>query len=165
MSVFADYAPDDQRVLLRAISAAAVLVSAASLGSKADTASEGFAAAEYVLDSAEANVGNTLVSSVIMALRDRAADEVAFPDYVTLATAPNTADRAREALGAVAGLLDRRTTPEEGAGYKEWLMGVARASAGGSLEDKGFLGFGGVPVNDAERAAIAEVASLLGRAA
>jgi len=40
---------------------------------------------------------------------------------------------------------------------------VARASAQGAIEDKGFLGRGGVQVNDAERAAIAEVGRLLGR--
>ncbi len=39
MSVFADYTPDEQRVLLRAINAAAVLVSTASPSSGADTAS------------------------------------------------------------------------------------------------------------------------------
>lgn len=165
MSVYADYAPDEQRVLLRAINAAAVLVSTASPSSGADTASEGFASAEYVLDSLETNIGNTLVSSVILALRERADDEDdAFPDYVRVAKAPDAADQARARLTAVASLLDTRTTADEAAGYKDWLVGVARASAGASLEDKGFLGFGGTPVNDAERAAVAEVARLLGRA-
>jgi hypothetical protein len=164
MSIFADYTPDEQRVLLRAINAAAVLVSAASPSSGADTASEGFASAEYVLASLEAYIGNTLVSSVIVALRDRVADEVAFPDYVKVARSTDAADQARDALVAVAGLLDARATPDEAAGYKDWLLGVARASAEASLEDKGFLGFGGTPVNEAERAAVAEVARLLGRA-
>lgn len=164
MSVFADYSPDEQRVLLRAINAASVLVSTASPSSGADTASEGFAAAEYVLASLEANIGNSLVSSVILALRDRLDDDdAAFPDYVRAARASDAADQARASLAAVATLLDARTTPEEAAGYKDWLLGVARASAGASLEDKGFLGRGGTPVNDAERVAIAEVARLLGR--
>ena len=163
MSVYADYDPDQQRVPLRAISAAAVLVSTASPGSKADTVSEGFASAEYVLYSLEANIGNTLVSSVIMAIRDRLAAEEPFPDYAQVADAPDAAEQARTALGAVATLLDTRTTPEEAAGYKDWLVHIARASAQGALEDKGFLGRGGVQVNDAERAAIAEVARLLGR--
>lgn len=163
MSLYADYEPDQQRVLLRAISAAAVLVSTASPGSKADTVSEGFASAEYVLDNLEANIGNTLVSSVIMAIRDRLAAEEPFPDYAQVADAPDAANEARAALTMVATLLNTRTTPEEAAGYKDWLIGVAQASAGGALEDKGFLGRGGVQVNDAERAAIAEVARLLGR--
>jgi len=163
MSLYADYDPDQQRVLVRAISSAAVLVSTASPGPKADTVSEGFASAEYVLDSLEANIGNTLVSSVIIAIRDRLAAEQPFPDYTQVAAAPDAADQARAALTAVATLLDTRATPEEAAGYKDWLVGVAQASAQGAIEDKGFLGRGGVQVNDAERAAIGEVARLLGR--
>jgi hypothetical protein len=163
VSIYADYEPDQQRVLLRAIGAAAVLVSTASPGPMADTVSEGFAAAEYVLGSLEANIGNTLVTSVILAIRDRIAAEEPFPDYAQVATAPDAVDQARAALTAVAALLDARATPEEAAGYKDWLVRVAQASAQGALEDKGFLGRGGVRVNDAERAAIAEVARLLGR--
>jgi hypothetical protein len=163
VSVYADYDPDQQQVLVRAISAAAVLVSTASPGPRADTASEGFAAAEYVLDSLEANIGNTLVSSVIMAIRARLAAEQPFPDYTVVATAADAADQARAALVAVAALLDTRATPEEAVGYKDWLVDVARASAQGALEDKGFLGRGGVQVNDSERAALVEVAELLGR--
>ena len=98
MSLYADYEPDAQRVLVRAISAAAVLVTTASPGSKADTVSEGFAAAEYVLDSLEANIGNTLVSSVIIAIRDRLAAEGPFPDYTEVASAPDAANQARAAL-------------------------------------------------------------------
>ena len=165
MSLYADYDPDQQRVLVRAISAAAVLVTTSSPGPRADTVSEGFASAEYVLDSLEANIGNTLVSSVIIAIRDRLAAEEPFPDYTEVASAPDAADQARARLTAVATLLDTRTTPEEAAGYKDWLVGVARASAAGALEDKGFLGRGGVQVNEAARAAIAEVARLLGRSA
>ena len=163
MSLYADYEPEQQRVLVRAISAAAVLVTTASPGSKADTVSEGFAAAEYVLDSLEANIGNTLVSSVIIAIRDRLTAEEPVPDYTEVASAPDAANQARAALTMVATLLNTRTTPEEAAGYKDWLIGVARASAAGAIEDKGFLGRGGVQVNDAERAAIEEVGRLLGR--
>jgi len=164
MSVYADDTPDEQRVLARAIRAAAVLVSTASPGPQADTVSEGFASAEYVLGSLEAHIGNTLVSSTIMAIKDRLdKDEEPFADYVELATASDAAEQARAALTAVATLLDSRTTPQEAAGYKDWLIGVAQASAQGAIEDKGFLGRGGVQVNHAEREAIAEVGRLLGR--
>ena len=162
MSILTDYSPDEQRVLTRSIGAAAMLVSAASPGPKADTVNEGFAAASYVLDSLEANIGNTLISSVIVTLRDRAAADEAFPDYVRLATAPDAGDQARAALSAVATLLDTRSTPQEAAGYKDWLLRIAHASAEAAREDTGFLGRGGTLVNDAERAAIDEVARLLG---
>ena len=44
-------------------------------------------------------------------------------------------------------------------------MTVAEVTAKGALEDRGFLGFGGVQVNDAERAAIADVSRILGLSA
>jgi len=162
MSVYADYTSDQQRLLIQAIAAAAIVVSAASPGSKADTVSEGFAAASYVLDSLDAHVGNTLVTSIIVAIRDRLAAEEAFPDYVKVATAPDAASRARGLLTSVADLVDAHAPAEEAIGFKQWLVHVANVTANGAVEDRGFLGFGGVQVNDAERAAIAEVGRLLG---
>jgi hypothetical protein len=162
MSVYSDYAPDEQRVLTQAISAAAVMVSVASPGPKADTVDEGYAAAGYVLDSLEAYVANTLVSSVILALKDRVAADQPFPDYVEVAREAGAGTRARGRLEAVAALLATRTTAEEAEGYKRWLVAIAGATAQGAREDRGFLGHGGVQVNEAERAAIAEVGRLLG---
>jgi len=165
VSIINDYGPDEQRLLTRSIGAAAVLVSVASPGPRADAVSEGFAAASYVLDSLEANIGNSLISSVIMALRHRADSDEPFPDYVSLATAPDAADQARTVLSAVSTLLDERATAEEAAGYKDWLVRIAQVSAEAAREDTGFLGRGGTLVNDAERAAIDEVARLLGKQA
>ncbi len=162
MTVYAEFTAEEQRLLTQSIAAAATVVSVASPGSKADLVSEGFAAAEFVLDSLRTHVDNPLVSSVIVAIKDRIAADQPFPDYTDVARAEDAGVRARATLEAVADLLDSRATAEEAAGYKRWLLDVADATAKGALEDKGFLGFGGVQVNDAERAAIAEVAQLLG---
>ncbi len=162
MTVYAEFTAEEQRLLTQSIAAAATVVSVASPGSRADLVSEGFAAAEFVLDSLRTHVDNTLVSSVIVAIKDRIAADQPFPDYTEVAKAEDAGARARAILVAVAGLLDSRATADEAAGYKRWLLEVADATARGALEDKGFLGFGGVQVNDAERAAIAEVGHLLG---
>ena len=45
MTIYADYPPDAQRLLIQAIAAAAIVVSTASPGPNADTVTEGFAAA------------------------------------------------------------------------------------------------------------------------
>ena len=71
MSVYADYTPEEQQVLLRSLQAAAVAISAASLGRKVETASEGFAAASYITDRSAAQVDNTLIGSVQFALDER----------------------------------------------------------------------------------------------
>ena len=79
-----------------------------------------------------------------------------------MATSPDAASRARGILESVADLVDARAPADEATGYKRWLVQVADVTANGAVEDRGFLGFGGVQVNDAERAAIADVSRLLG---
>jgi hypothetical protein len=164
MTVIADLTPDEQRLLISSLDAAAIVVSAASPGRAEETASEGFAVAKSILDSQAAYVANPLVSSTILDVKRRVDAEVPFPDYVALASAPGAYDRATAILREVVAFLDAKATPEEAVGYKAWLMGIAQAAAEAGREDQGFLGRGGVMVNDAERAALAEVSSLLGLA-
>ena len=64
-------------------------------------------------------------------------------------------------LRAVVELLDAKAAPEEAAGYKAWLYRLAEVTAEAGKEDQGFLGMGGVLVNEAERAALAEIAEVL----
>jgi hypothetical protein len=68
--------------------------------------------------------------------------------------------RAVEELRAVARLLDAKA-PAEGPGFKAWLQHVARKAAEAGVEG-GFLGFGGVPVSDAEKATLEEISMALG---
>jgi hypothetical protein len=57
-------------------------------------------------------------------------------------------------------LLNRKA-PGEAEGVKRWLLGTAQQAAEAAREG-GFLGIGGVKVSDAEKAALAEVAQVLG---
>jgi hypothetical protein len=60
-------------------------------------------------------------------------------------------------------LLDAKAAPDEAAGYKRWLLQIATAAAEAGKEDqKGLFGRGGVMVNDAERAALDDIAGILG---
>ena len=162
MSVFADYSPEEQQVLLRSLQAAAVAISAASLGRKAETASEGFAAASFITERTAAQLDNTLIGSVQFALDERARSGQPFPDYVKVATAPDAGPQALETLHQVAALLATKSTPAEADGYKEWLMEIAARTTEGGKEGGNFFGRGAVLVNDAERAALAAVAEALG---
>ena len=162
MTVIADYTEEEQQLLRSAVEAAAVAISAASPGRKEETVSEGFAAADFVLKSQPAYVGNTLVTSILVELQERIKDERPFPDYVDVASAPGALDESMVVLGRVVKLLDAKAAPEEAEGYKRWLLDIARAVAEAGKEDQGFLGRGGVMVNDAERTALAAVAAALG---
>jgi len=162
MSVYSEYTADEQLLLRASHEAAAVAVSAASPGRKEETVSEGYAAASYVLDSRAAYVANPLVSSVIIELEARVRADQPFPDYLKVASAPGARQRAIDTLRSVVALLDAKATPEEAAGYKTWLQRIASTTADAGKEDQGFLGMGGVRVNDAEREALREIGEVLG---
>lgn len=162
MTLIGEFEPADQLLLMQALEAAAVLISTASLGRKEETASEGFAMANYVLESASDNIAHPLLASIIKALEDRAAGGAAFPDYGKVVTAPGAHDRALGVVRSAIAAVDAGATPDEASAYRAWLLGIATAVAQAGKEDQGFLGRGGVMVNDAERAALAELAGLLG---
>ena len=162
MTVYQDLTTDEQRVLSRSLRAAAVFISAASPGRATETASEGFAVAELILDSQAEWVANPLVSSTILELKGRLDGDERFPDYVAAASAPGASEEAEEALRAVVALLDEKSTSEEAAGFKAWLLRIAETAATAGKEDQGFRGTGGVLVNDAEREALRRLADLLG---
>lgn len=164
MSLFTDYTPDEQRLLLRGLQAAAVAISAASLGRKTETISEGFAAASLIMERSDATVANPLITSVQFALDQRAKSGESFPNYEKAASAPNAKTDAIETLRQVAALVDAKAPADEALGYKRWLLEIAQRTAEAGKEGGNFFGRGAVLVNDAERNALAEVAQVLGLA-
>jgi hypothetical protein len=84
------------------------------------------------------------------------------PNYVEVASRPDAGDWANRVLADVVAILDAKATADEAAGYKAWLLEIATTTAAAGKEDQGFLGRGGVAINDAERAAIKAVAEVLG---
>jgi len=64
-------------------------------------------------------------------------------------------------LEKTAEILDNKTTADESAGFKKWVLDVAEAVANASKEG-GFLGFGGsVQVSEKEKSALATIKQCL----
>ena len=164
MTTLTDYTPDEQQLLLRSLQAAAVAVSAASLGRKTETVSEGFAAASFIMARSQATVDNTLITSIQFALDERAKADQPFPSFEKAAAAPDAEADAMETLRQVDALLAAKSTPDEAQGFKQWLMEIAQRTAAAGKEGGNFFGRGAVQVNDAERAALAQIAQVLGAA-
>jgi len=162
MSVYGELSDDERRLLRASLEAAAVAISAASPGRSEETASEGFAAASFVLERRADYVDSRLITSVIADIEARVRTEQPFPDFVKVASASGALEWAMQTLRSVVALLDARATAEEAAGYKSWLMRLASTVAAAGKEDQGFLGRGGVQINDAEWAALQAVADVLG---
>lgn len=161
MSLFTDYTPDEQQLLLRGLQAAAVAISAASLGRKTETFSEGFAAASLITERSEATVANPLITSIQFALDQRAASGQPFPNFEKAASAPNAKEEAMQTLHQVAALVDAKASSEVALGYKRWLYEIAQRTAEAGKEGGNFFGRGAVLVNDAEKDALAAVARTL----
>jgi hypothetical protein len=162
VTVLADYTEEEQELIRHAVAAPAIAVSAASLGREEETVSEGFAAADLVLKSQPDYVGNTLVTSIIVQLNAELKTGQVFPNYLERVSAPGAYAEALIVLRRAAALLAEKSPPDEAAGYRRWLLDIAAAVAEAGREDQGFLGRGGVQVNDAERAAQVAVAEALG---
>ena len=139
MTLLGDFVPDDQRLILQGLEAAAVLVSTASLGRKEETASEGYAMAAYVLDSASDHIAHPLLMSIIQALSDRSAVGGTFPDYLKVVTAPGARDRAEAIVKSAVGVVEAGATPDEALG----LQGLAPGDRDG--RGAGRQGGPGVP--------------------
>jgi hypothetical protein len=162
MTVYGAFSDEEQRLLRASLEAAAVAVSAASPGRPEEAASEGFAAASFILERRADYVEDRLISAVIADIEARLRDERPFPDFVKVAAAPGAAEWATETLRAVSALLDAKAPPDEAVAYKGWLMRLATTVAAAGKEDQGFLGRGGVRVNPAEQAALGAIAEVLG---
>lgn len=66
-----------------------------------------------------------------------------------------------QGIAAATNAVSAKGTGAEAAGYKQWIMGVANATAEAGKEG-GFLGIGGTRVSDAEKAALAEISAAMG---
>jgi hypothetical protein len=138
-----------------------VVVSAASPGRSAETVSEGFAAVQYAMNRSGEFLDNTLISSIQFAVEQLGKTDHKFADYSKLATAPDAKANSIARLSQLADLLDRKSTLAEAAGYKQWVMNAATLASEAGKEGGNFFGRGAVVVNDAERAALAEIAAAL----
>ncbi len=161
MSLITDYSNEAQLLLMQGPRLGAVVVSAASPGRASETAAEGFAAIKYAMTSEGEFLGNTLINSILYQLDQMSKAEYPFADYSKLATAPDAKSDALAKLAQLADLLDAKSDPSEAAGYKQWVMNAATAASEGGKEGGNFLGWGAVDVNDAERAALIEIARAL----
>lgn len=93
---------------------------------------------------------NPPIGFVQYELERRAADE-----RFKQATADDAEQAAFATLGAVAALLARcQDHAGGGRGFKQWLIEIAAVTKGAGKEGGNFLGWGAVPVNDEERAAV-----------
>jgi hypothetical protein len=156
MSGKADFTVDEWDLLRSSPLMASILVVAASPSGPVGLIQESAAAGKIIMRTAE-----TARTPLLKTLSDDVMRTMTIPKPPPGATPAMVQDAAAEILRRTAELLTRKSTTEETAEVKEWLVKVAQASAEAAKEG-GFLGFGGTLVSDQEKAALATVNSALG---
>jgi hypothetical protein len=101
-----------------------------------------------------------LIGAVVAEIKasDQSKDTVAMPEVKDSATAEA---QLLHQLSLDLEALERKAGPEESRAFKEWLVGLAQATAEAGQEG-GFLGIGAVRVSDKEEAALAALRLELG---
>jgi len=159
MSTKADFSVDEWDLLRSAPLMASILVVAASPSGPIGLVQESAAAGKMILESV-----SSARTPLLKDLSEDLTQKMSFPKPPAGATPTQVQGAATEILKRTSDLLAAKATAEEAAEVKQWLAGVAKATAEATKEG-GFLGFGGTLISDEEKAALATVNSTLGLAA
>jgi hypothetical protein len=104
-----------------------------------------------------------LVGSVVADLKEMSERKEHLPgsDDFTEGRPEEIRARILEDLRGVGPILVSRATPGEAEGFRQWLIGIGTAVAEASREG-GFFGIGGARVSEKEKAALRDLAEVLG---
>ena len=155
MSKDTDYSPEEWKTVSAAPFLAGMLITVSDLSGPIGTAKEAYAIVSGVIDSA-ANSSSELIKSVADGLKAKGRPDL--PDLPSDKASIRTAliDTCKRAVDIVS-----TKSPTEAEEYRQWLTSLAQKTAEASKEG-GFLGIGGVPVSEDEKAAVKALAAALG---
>lgn len=157
MTMQSNFAPEEWSNLLTAPVRAGMFISFSSFA-LTDSVKEMTAVAKALVRAAEQDPANELMGALFAEFKQN--QKLAAPQSKSEDIEATKAEHLDSLRNTVA-LLDEKATPEEALAYKLFINQVA-IDAANAAKEGGFLIFGGEQVNDAERAALAELANLLG---
>ncbi|MFQ3663973.1 MAG: hypothetical protein SNJ69_16495 [Chloroflexaceae bacterium] len=167
MSERQEYSDEEWATLIGAPIAVIAAVIGASPSGPIGISQEVAAAVRAFEDAAKTRRSNSLITSMLITLRDRfnayigkSSDDpaVAQVDIFALGRDPARAVASIREAGA---LLTRKAPPDVAVEVREWLVDLSNQVARAAVEG-GFMGMGGERVNERERNILAEIAAALG---
>lgn len=153
-----DFDPEDWRLIVSSPSLVGLAVSGASPSGTFGMAREMLAVGAAAADLAKTTPENRLIHDLLEDVRSDAAGELRPQGVGSIEEARSWAVAQ---LGRLPAVLAQGHAGREGDELRQWLMEVANRVAEAAREG-GFLGFGGEQVSDAEKAAVAELRTVLG---
>jgi hypothetical protein len=166
MATKANFASEEWNRLVGSVMVAGMAVTASDPSGLWGMMKEGLAGGWAMLEARQSPDTNELIKAVANDFANadtRSAARDALQTKFKVNDVSEIKTKAIEELRAVAGLLDTKA-PGDAPAFKNWLREIAQKAAEAANEG-GFLGFGGVPVSDAEKATLAEITAALNRPA
>ena len=159
MTTKSSFSDSNWKLLVQAPAIAGMYITLAS-PSIADSIKESMAVAGKIADVAKGKSGGELISSIVAEFKDFSSIRGAQPKFEARDMDGMKAE-ALSSLRAAADAVDNDASASDAAEYRQWVYDIAIAAAQAAKEGD-VLGFGGVKVNDAEKAALADIADALG---
>jgi len=159
MAAKTDFSGEEWKQLLQAPGAAGIYIMMADPNFVIGSMKEAFAVSSSIISKGKEK-NSELLSTLLAEFKEREMAKEAQLKFEkkNLESVKKT---AFDALKNAAALLDAKATPEEASEIKSWLYDVS-VKAANAAKEGGFLGFGGTKVSDKEKAALQEIANILG---
>ena len=161
MSSKEDYSSEEWELLVDAPMQAAVTIVLASPGGPFSASKEMWAALKKMVTVSQDPTATPLMRDLGVSFQDKDTVKATQPTKEDLRRPESYMRQALDHLKQVAVLLDEKASADEAAQVKSWLVEVAQKTAEAGKEG-GFMGIGGVRVNEAEEAALNNIAAALG---
>jgi hypothetical protein len=160
------FTPDEWQMILQSVLATGLAVTAAEPSGLWGLLKEGLASAEMLKDAKGDPRSNELVKAIaadFATSAGRSAAQQGLRHTIEGAKRDEIATRCITVLSEASALLDRKA-PNDAAAVRTWLRNLSEHVANAASEG-GFLGFGGVPVSDAEKTTLDQISKALHMAA
>jgi hypothetical protein len=159
MTTKADFTDEEWARLERAPFVAGLAISLADPGGPIEAVKESMAALKTVTEAAQSGGQSELVDAVAKSVTEKAQKRQSplrdFKPRGALA-----GEEILEELRAANALVTEKATPEEAAGYREWLLTAAKRAAEAAKEG-GFLGFKAERVSEGEQKMLDKLGEVL----
>ena len=161
-----NFTPEEWKLLLESVMMAGIAVTAAEPSGLWGLLKESFASGSAFREAKMDPGSSPLIKAVVADFETTQGQSIARDGLKEKLAGSKPAEikaKCVETLRQVGTVVDAKA-PADAAAYKEWLRQISRHVAEAAKEG-GFLGIGGVPVSEAEKATLAEISSALRLAA
>jgi hypothetical protein len=161
-----NFTPDEWKLILESVMMAGIAVSAAEPSGLWGLLKESFASGNALVRAKMDPGSNPLIKAVVSDFESADGRSIArdgVKAQLTDSKAGEIKDKCIETLRQAGAMVDTKA-PGDAAAFKGWLRQISQHVAEAAKEG-GFLGFGGVPVSEGEKATLTEISHALRLAA